>query len=130
MLYAGASTREGRGVIYRSTGGGQTWLPSTALGASTGVGALLEGPSGTVYAGLAMAPGQFTSQMLLSEDQGGTWQDAGDLFMADAVHDLLLTSEGTLYVASGDTYGVIYQAGVFEAERPHIYLPLVINRAE
>jgi hypothetical protein len=130
MLYAGASTREGRGAVYRSSNGGQTWLPSAPLVESAGVGALLEGPDGTVYAGLAMAPGRFTSQVVLSEDRGGAWHDAGQLFMADVVHDLLLAPDGAVYVASGDTYGVIYRARLYEPERPQIFLPLVINQAE
>jgi hypothetical protein len=129
MLYAGAGTREGRGAVYRSSNRGQTWLPSAPLGDSAGVGALLEGPDGMVYAGLAMAPGRFTSQVVLSEDRGGAWHDAGQLFMADVVHDLLLAPDGTVYVASGDTYGVIYRARLYEPEQPQIFLPLVINQA-
>jgi len=127
MLYAGASTTEGRGVIYRSASGGQTWQPSAPMGESVGVGALLQGPDGTIYAGLNMAPGQFTGQVLRSEDRGDTWQDAGQLFMADVVHDMMLAPDGTLYAASGDSYGVIYQARMIEPERPQVFLPLVAN---
>jgi photosystem II stability/assembly factor-like uncharacterized protein len=129
MLYAGASTTSGAGVVYRSGDEGQTWLSSSPPGASAGVGALAQGPDERLYAGLNVAPGRFTGQMVLSEDWGATWEDAGQLFMADAVHDLLLAPDGTLLVASGDTYGVIYSAELYEPERPTIYLPLVIYQA-
>jgi len=124
VLYAGTTCTDGTGRVFRSSNGGETWEPSDPLGESQGVPALLEGAAGRIYAGLAMEPGKFTAYVYVTEDSGDTWQDAGYLFMADTIHDFLLTPNGTLYAASGDTYGVIFRA---EGLGYGVYLPLVVR---
>jgi hypothetical protein len=62
-----------------------------------------------------------------STDGGDTWLDAGFLFMAGAVHDLLLTPEGTAYAGGGDTYGVVYRAASLGVGGHHVYLPVVMR---
>jgi hypothetical protein len=74
-----------------------------------------------------MGPGQFTSYVYGSADGGDTWWDAGYLFMADAVYDLVLMPDGAAYAASGDTHGVIFRAASLEAGGRQAYLPLVLR---
>jgi hypothetical protein len=122
VLHAGTTCSDGRGRVYRSFDGGQSWAPSNPLGESQAVRALLEGAAGKIYAGLEGPPGWFATYVSLSEDGGATWQDAGYLFMADTVYDLLLASDGNMYAASGNTYGVI-----FRVWKHQVYLPLVLR---
>jgi hypothetical protein len=122
VLHAGTTCSDGMGRVYRSFDGGQSWVPSDPLGESQAVRALLEGAAGKIYAGLEGPPGWFTTYASLSEDGGATWQDAGYLFMADVVYDLFLASDGSMYAASGDTYGVI-----FRVRKHQVYLPLVLR---
>jgi photosystem II stability/assembly factor-like uncharacterized protein len=122
VLYAGAAYTDNTGRVFRSLNSGQSWEVSESVGESQAVRALLEGAAGKLYAGVDMGPGLFTSYVYVSEDGGDKWQDGGFLFMADAVHDLLLTPGGDVYVASGDTYGV-----VFRAWKQQIYLPCVFR---
>ncbi len=124
LLYAGVAYSDGSGRIFRSSDSGQSWLVSDALGNSQAVRALLEGPQGRIYAGVDAGPGQFTSYVYGSDDSGASWQDAGFLFMADAVYDFLLMADGSAYAASGDTYGVIFRTAALGAEN-RIYLPLI-----
>mgnify|MGYP001103618056 CR=1 FL=1 len=123
MLYAGATSTDNTGRVFRSANGGQSWEPSEPLGESQAVRALLAVPTGRLYAGVDMGPGRFTSYVYASEDGGDTWQDAGFLFMADAAHDLLLTPGGAIYAASGDTYGVIFRMW----KHHQVYLPLLLR---
>jgi len=123
-LYAGAAYTDESGRVFRSSDAGQNWLPSDALGNSRAVRALLEGSNGKVYAGVDVGPGRFTSYVYSSEDGGMSWQDAGSLFMADAVYDFLLMPDGSAYAASGDTYGVIFRATALVMGN-QIYLPLI-----
>jgi photosystem II stability/assembly factor-like uncharacterized protein len=126
-LYAGAAFPDGTGRILRSLDGGHGWEPSEPLGESQAVRALLEGPEGRVYAGVDMGPGQFTSYVYGSADGGDTWWDAGYLFMADGVYDLLLMPDGAAYAASGDTHGVIFRAAWLRTGGQQVYLPLVLR---
>ncbi len=124
VLYAGGRYTDDTGRVFRSLDGGQNWETSEPLGGSQAVRALLEGAAGKVYAGVDMGPGKFTAYAYVSEDGGDTWQDAGYLFMADAVYDFLPTPDGAVYAASGDTYGVIFRAELWEQQ---VYLPLVMR---
>jgi photosystem II stability/assembly factor-like uncharacterized protein len=124
VLYAGAASTDNTGRVFRSFNGGESWEASQALGDSQAVRALLQDPTGKLYAGLDVGSAQFTSHVYVSENGGDSWQDGGALFMAGAVHDLLLTPENGIYVASGDTYGVIFHAGL---QANQVYLPLVLR---
>ncbi len=127
VLYAGVACTDGTGRVFRSFNGGESWEPSDPLGESQAVRALLEGAAGRIYAGLDMGPGKFTAYAYVLEDGGDTWQDAGYLFMADAVYDLLPTPDGAVYAASGDTYGVIFRAEALGTGGYQVYLPLVLR---
>jgi len=91
---------------------------------------LLEGPEGRLCAGVDMGPGPFTSYVYSSADGGQTWQDGGFLYMADAVYDLLLAPEDTIYAASGDTYGVIFRSELSGTGGYRVYLPLTLRNAQ
>lgn len=125
VLYAGVAFTDHTGRALRSFDSGKSWEPSALLGESRAVRALLEGPKRRLYAGVDMGPGTFTSYLYASEDHGGSWQEAGYLFMADAVYGLLLAPEGA-YAASGDTYGVVFRTAVTR----QIYLPLVLRGSQ
>jgi hypothetical protein len=127
LLYAGVAFPDGTGRVHRSFDEGEHWEPSEPLGDSQAVRALLAGAEGRLYAGLDMGAAQFTSYVYVSEDHGASWQDAGYLFMADAVHDLLLTPTGAAYAASGDTYGVTFRAELAAMPGDRVYLPLVVR---
>ena len=94
------------------------------------VRALLEDADRKLYAGVNAGAGRFTSYVYASEDGGETWQDAGSLFSADAVHDLLLTPDGIAYAASGETYGVVYRAASLGVGGSHVYLPIVLRNSQ
>jgi len=126
-LYAGAACTDETGRVFRSFNGGESWEPSDPLGESQAVRALLEGAEGRICAGLDMGPGLFTTYAYVTEDGGDTWQDAGYLFMADAIHDFLPTPDGAVYAASGDTYGVIFRAEALGMGGYQVYLPLVLR---
>jgi hypothetical protein len=123
VLFAGVASTDGAGRVFRSFNNGQTWQPSQPLGESQAVRALLAGSEGKLYAGLDMGPGRFTGYVYASQDGGDNWEDAGHLYMADAVHGFLLTPNGAIYAASGDTYGVIFRT----EEHHRTYLPVVLR---
>ncbi len=50
-----------------------------------------------------------------------------DHFMADAVCDFLLMTDGSIYAASGDTCGVIFRAEGLGVGRYGVYPPLVLG---
>jgi hypothetical protein len=133
VLYAGVAFSDGTGRVLRSFDGGGNWEPSDPLGENgecIAVRALLEDPNVAVYAGVEASGGRFTSYVYGSTNGGDTWLDAGFLFMAGTVHDLLLTSAGTAYAASGDTYGVVYRAASLGVGGHHIYLPVVMRNLQ
>ena len=92
--------------------------------------ALLEDPDQAVYAGVDVGDGRFTSYVYGSTNGGDTWLDAGFLFMAGTVHDLLLTPEGAAYAGGGDTYGVVYRAASLGVGGHHVYLPVVMRNLQ
>jgi hypothetical protein len=133
VLYAGVAFPDGIGRVLRSFDGGENWEPSEPLGENgecIAVRALLEDPDQAVYAGVDVGDGRFTSYVYGSTDSGDTWLDAGFLFMAGTVHDLLLTPEGTAYAAGGDTYGVVYRAASLGVGGHHVYLPIVMRNLQ
>jgi len=133
VLYAGVAFPDGTGRVLRSFDGGENWEPSEPLGENgecIAVRALLEDPNEAIYAGVDTGDGRFTSYVYGSTDGGDTWLDAGFLFMAGTVHDLLLTPEGTAYAGGGDTYGVVYRAASLGVGGHHVYLPIVMRNLQ
>jgi hypothetical protein len=126
VLYAGTAMDDAKGVVFRSLDNGQSWLPSPPLGDSQAVRSLLASPQG-LYAGLDMGPGRYSSYVYFSSDGGESWADHGSLFWADAAHDLLLAADGAIYVAGGDTAGVIYRSEWTEGLGHRVYLPLILR---
>jgi len=133
VLYAGVAFSDGTGRIMRSFDGGENWELSEPLGENgecIAVRALLEDLDEAIYAGADTGDGRFTSYVYGSTDGGDTWLDAGSLFMAGAVYDLLLAPEGTAYAGGGDTYGVVYRAASLGVGGHHVYLPIVMRNLQ
>lgn len=127
VLHAGAGLADGTACTFHSADEGQTWEASAAVAGSRAVTALAEGLQGRLYAGVDVGPGLFTSHVYVSQDGGETWAQQGTLYMAETVRDLLLTPDGILYAASGNTYGVVLRTAAAVTAEYSVYLPLVMR---
>jgi hypothetical protein len=125
-LYAGVTTEARAGQVIRSLNNGATWESPPGLSASKAVRALVN-VSGTVYAGLDIGGGPYTTYVYKLPPGAAAWQPAGTLFMADTVYGFLQSPGGTLFAASGDTYGVVFRAASLETGL--LYLPLVAHNS-
>jgi hypothetical protein len=125
-LYAGVTTEVGASQIIRTLNNGATWESLPGLPASKAVRALVN-VSATVYAGLDVGGGPYTTYVYKLPPGATAWQPAGALFMADTVYGFLQSPGGTLFAASGDTYGVVFRATLLETGL--LYLPLVAHNS-
>jgi photosystem II stability/assembly factor-like uncharacterized protein len=126
FLYAGVSSYDGNGQIFRSSDWGETWELLPPMPASKAVRALLPVPSGLI-AGLDVGDGVFTTTIHLYSRAEHQWTEAEMLFMADAVHDLYLSSQGEIYAATGNTYGIVFSTRLGTSMEGSLYLPFVIK---
>lgn len=105
-LYAGALAEpldEPRGVVYRSTDNGQTWIPTTPLTEAMAVLSLLA-VGDTLYAGTYP-----NGDVFRSIDGGTSWTATGELFGVTGVRALARTSDGTIIAGTSPDSSKTYR---------------------
>lgn len=127
LLVAGGAGEAGTAMAFRSTNGGDGWSPLPAPARGRAIRSLLQTPLGQVIAGVEMGEGLFTSYVFYLAPGSDLWQEAGFLYKADTVYDLLPASQDRIYAATGDTYGSIQNSRL---PVPILYIPMIHRAAE